>query len=107
LPSNGTSQRRRRLWQGPDDARESAALEQLASFPAASGDFVFRRADRLFRAARRFHGQQIAVACRRYESEAAILFPELDQPHAFTRTRRSEEHTSELQSRVDLVCRLP
>src|SRR5206468_7742768 len=57
LPSNGTSQRRRRLWQGPDDARESAALEQLASFPAASGDFVFRRADRLFRAPRRFHGQ--------------------------------------------------
>src|SRR5699024_11888598 len=30
----------------------------------------------------------------------------MENPHYFTENQRSEEHTSELQSRFDLVCRL-
>src|SRR5690349_23510630 len=51
------------------------------------------------RARRRFE------ACARdlRDGATAPRFPSLPPPH---RPRRSEEHTSELQSRRDLVCRL-
>src|SRR2546429_7127326 len=35
-----------------------------------------------------------------------LLPPEADEPHLQVRRERSEEHTSELQSRLHLVCRL-
>src|SRR5437868_13320547 len=40
------------------------------------------------------------------ERNPAPLFRPAAQPSAPRRRRRSEEHTSELQSRFDLVCRL-
>src|SRR5690349_22399323 len=43
-------------------------------------------------------GEQISFAAR--------IFAVADTYDAITRDRRSEEHTSELQSRRDLVCRL-
>src|SRR3989442_241429 len=78
-------ERWRRLRHRPDDFRESAALEELASFAAATGHFVFAGADRLLGAARRFDGQQIAVAARRNGAEHLVLFSELDQQHALAR----------------------
>src|SRR5438105_12494667 len=48
----------------------------------------------------------ICRAHRRLDREAARLEGELDVVGHHSRQRRSEEHTSELQSRVDLVCRL-
>src|SRR2546428_8912745 len=37
---------------------------------------------------------------------AAYFYPKIEMPGFFALTTRSEEHTSELQSRSDLVCRL-
>src|SRR5437773_9688894 len=44
----------------------------------------------------------------RRDTLLALFWPELDQDHARAALRqaRSEEHTSELQSHHDLVCRL-
>src|SRR5918996_4889080 len=79
-------QRRRRFGYRPEDARESPALQQLASFAAAAGDLVLRRADRLLAAARGFDGQQVTVARRGDEAEHAIIVGETDQEDAFSGT---------------------
>src|SRR5438067_4235918 len=42
----------------------------------------------------------------RPQPPAAIAVRSVDGPARIGRRRRSEEHTSELQSRFDLVCRL-
>src|SRR5699024_12682447 len=42
----------------------------------------------------------------RYDLQAAAHIIHQDIAHAAARRSRSEEHTSELQSRFDLVCRL-
>src|SRR5699024_11517142 len=39
-------------------------------------------------------------------SKISIVRPITSQSNTFSKFRRSEEHTSELQSRFDLVCRL-
>src|SRR5438105_7304215 len=43
---------------------------------------------------------------RSASAEGSDLLCETDQRHRHPARARSEEHTSELQSRVDLVCRL-
>src|SRR5699024_12217494 len=49
---------------------------------------------------------KIPLACRK--SDCCIVSDDLrdNHRHCFALRRRSEEHTSELQSRFDLVCRL-
>src|SRR5438477_5710244 len=88
-PIMATLSFRQRLWRvrnRPHDLRELTTLQQLPPFAAASGDFVLRGADRLFRAAARFDGHQIAVAGRRDEAQHAIrLRRQLDQDHAAPR----------------------
>src|SRR5438093_69671 len=79
-------ERRRRVRQRPDDARELSPLEQLAAFAAAAGHLVFRRADRLLGAAGRLDGEEIAVAARRDEAEHTVVLREFDQEHAFAGT---------------------
>src|SRR5688572_3945321 len=75
--------RHRRLDRTRDDARELAALQELAAFAAAAGDFVLPGADRLFGAARRFNGHQITIAGRRDEAKQAIvLLLQLDEDNA-------------------------
>src|SRR5438105_12676446 len=56
-----------------------------------------------------FRSERSGVRCRR----ASTILRRVSEPFLFHRRRnpeavagRSEEHTSELQSRVDLVCRL-
>src|SRR2546421_7298040 len=45
------------------------------------------------------------TSCTRDDS-ASVSFPQPDQSSSASPSSRSEEHTSELQSRSDLVCRL-
>src|SRR5207247_918106 len=80
------AERRRELRHGPEHFRELAPLQQLAALAAAPRDLVLRRANRLFGASSRFHREQVAIARRRDEAEAAILLAQLDQDHAFART---------------------
>src|SRR5262247_3170092 len=74
--------RRRRVRNGPDDAGELTALEQLAASSTSAGDLVFGSTDGLLGAAGGFDGQQIAVAARGDEAEHAIVLAELDEQHA-------------------------
>ena len=68
------------------DARELAALQQLAAFAAAAGHLVLRGANRLLRSARRLDRQQIAIADRRNESQQPIIVRlQLDQNDAAAR----------------------
>src|SRR2546429_3380539 len=45
-------------------------------------------------------------ACPAFVGHARLAFPRSDGRHLAALCRRSEEHTSELQSRLHLVCRL-
>src|SRR3712207_590436 len=51
-------------------------------------------------------GPQSAKRWSRREMEASMLFVVMGKPKAASTGKRSEEHTSELQSRQYLVCRL-
>src|ERR1041384_7441856 len=65
----------------------------------AAGKFCFRR---------RFHNQQWIDVQRKMLGvalERSLMFESGGQ-HANVSTRRSEEHTSELQSLANIVCRL-
>src|SRR3712207_8699154 len=52
---------------------------------------------------RRYAIEQIATYIK---NDALLMCPSTDLPDAFVTAARSEEHTSELQSRQYLVCRL-
>src|SRR5699024_11509328 len=50
---------------------------------------------------------QASQAVQTYLAKNAYVIPFFEEPQVFgTQQGRSEEHTSELQSRFDLVCRL-
>src|SRR2546421_9102725 len=51
-------------------------------------------------------GDEQAVAILAGAAESVLLVPDPGDESAPRRPERSEEHTSELQSRSDLVCRL-
>src|SRR5215216_2014917 len=74
-----SDQRRGGIWHRPDDPGELAALQQLAALTAAAGDLIFRRADRLLRAARGLDRHQIAIAYRSDEAQHAIGCIQFDQ----------------------------
>src|SRR5690606_41549779 len=52
------------------------------------------------------HDLRAAYACERYESLTGYAAPVVAGERLADRELRSEEHTSELQSRENLVCRL-
>src|SRR4051812_49656804 len=52
------------------------------------------------------HGDDAGDPVRPRESAAWDLFAPISQPVGYRGPSRSEEHTSELQSHVNLVCRL-
>src|SRR5687768_18010173 len=55
----------------------------------------------------RAHARCDPARCgRRHEPYDGCQHPDLEPVRRFPRERRSEEHTSELQSRLHLVCRL-
>ena len=82
------SQRRGRFRRRPEDARELAALQELAPLAAAAGHLVFRRADRLFGAAASFRPS--ADRGRRVEAmkpSTRSSSPSLIRMHALARAR--------------------
>src|SRR5690242_21954452 len=87
--------------------QSNAAHRDLHSFPT-------RRSSDLFKSCRdRAHASRDVLTARRKERRNALaddlrlqLEHELGHFQAAIEDRRSEEHTSELQSHVNLVCRL-
>src|SRR5206468_13060318 len=75
-----------------------------ARLPQRAGDGVWRGVDHV-EARLRWRGLR-AQAQRRVNYAATLLAAELEQVLPGRGYLRSEEHTSELQSRSDLVCRL-
>ena len=95
----------RSLGHGQDDPRELAALQQLAALSAAAGDLVFRRADRLLRAAAGFDGHQIAIAGGRDEPENAVVFRrQLQEDYASAGAREKIDLLGLRQNRARLAC---
>src|SRR3989449_4619855 len=84
----------------------SSDLESLAMMAEEGLDNIFARHHRLaegVRAAVRAWGLKLCAKAPKWHSDtvSAIMVPE-----GFSGADRSEEHTSELQSRLHLVCRL-
>src|SRR5690606_20441404 len=80
--------------QGGHDARPRAAqrVPQRDRAPIDVGDGLVQ--------------SELAHHRQRLHREGLVEFDEIQIPHAELGARRSEEHTSELQSRENLVCRL-
>src|SRR5207249_10220253 len=83
------------LFRSAGDPNWSTVNPDAVPFPGATGDAVTTMLQ---------HGDPAGTAWRPGETDTSI------RPgwfyHAAEDDRRSEEHTSELQSRFDLVCRL-
>src|SRR5690606_41707419 len=80
--------------------RSRGGVRSRASQPA--------RRDRSYRGARTSRRRRLLAAAARQRRNAAGQPPAADgaEAQARHRVKRSEEHTSELQSRENLVCRL-
>src|SRR5260370_19826994 len=77
--------------------------------PPRSTLFPYTTLFRSLRRARRLHGEsaeQVLPAGRGTRGQVALRLPRYLPPGDQGRRRRSEEHTSELQSHLNLVCRL-
>src|SRR5207247_10715918 len=98
---------------------ECAALRYVRSFPTRRSSDLVPQHKRLvlvtahrresFGDALRCQCEAVAVLADRYAQRVHVVWPIHPNPNVLEPVRarlRSEEHTSELQSRVDLVCRL-
>src|SRR5262245_31784502 len=84
-----SSQRRGCIRRLVDDANEAAALQELASLSAASGDLVLGGADGLLAASRCLDREQIALAGGRDEPEhAVVVIGQLDENDALAGARQ-------------------
>src|SRR5207247_4320898 len=87
--------------------------DQIAIDRRGGGDRVLGRRPALGDTEAQVDGAAVAEISRRpprlriEREEPPVVGPAQDAPLPLPGGGRSEEHTSELQSRVDLVCRLP
>src|SRR5699024_12142686 len=91
-------------------------LMNQASTPTISTTYTVRAGDTLYSIARRYNTTVAKIAqTNNIKNDNLIRIGQvlkipgtttISAPKPATKTYRSEEHTSELQSRFDLVCRL-